>query len=257
MLMVFENLLNPIFNPILILPPVLSILIVSLFLTLITTLAYKYLTDQTRMKELRDEMKKYQAKIKALTKENPEKAMKMQQEMMGKNMELMKHSFKPMIYTFLPLIIIFGWLNAHMAYLPLEPNDPFEVLVEFEDGTNGEVVFSSIPGLSVAKENGATQTINNDKAKWVLKGDAGEYTLKFELDNVFVTKDILITHERKYLEPESKFSDDEPFKKLTVSNEKIRPFAGAPLIGGFGWLGAYIIFSFIGSFALRKLLKVA
>ena len=77
--MVFESILNPIFNPLLKLPSVWAIIIISFILTLLTTLAFKYLTDQKKMKKLRKELKEKQAKIKEISKKEPQKALKMQQ----------------------------------------------------------------------------------------------------------------------------------------------------------------------------------
>src|SRR4030043_2257506 len=125
--MVLENLF------ILKIPSFWAILIISFAITLIITLVYKFTTDQKKMKKLKEEMKGYQKKIKEVSKSNPKKAMEIQQQAMKQNMEYMKHSFKSTLYTFIPIIIIFGWLNAHMAYYPLEPNQPFTITAYFAE----------------------------------------------------------------------------------------------------------------------------
>lgn len=94
------------------LPDPLNLFIVSLILTGIITLAYKYLTNQTKMRELKEEMKNMQKSMKEM-KDKPDKMMAMQKETMKKNMEYMKHSMKPTLFTFLPIIIIFGWLRGY------------------------------------------------------------------------------------------------------------------------------------------------
>ena len=98
------------------LPEPFPILIISLFLTLVTTLIYKYVTDQELMKTLKDDMKAMQAEMKTL-KEHPEKMMAVQKQAMQKNMKYMMQSFKPMLITFIPVVFIFGWLSRHYTAL--------------------------------------------------------------------------------------------------------------------------------------------
>ena len=70
--MAFENLLDPIFNPLLKMHPALAILLISFLITLLITLVYKYTTDQKKMKRIKAEMKENQKKLKELSKTDPE-----------------------------------------------------------------------------------------------------------------------------------------------------------------------------------------
>lgn len=87
-----------------------SIISISVLITLIMTLVTKKVTDQKRMKELKDIQKACQIKIKD-NKGDLKKQSEIQKEMMSCSMELMKHSFKPMLFTFIPLIILIWWLR--------------------------------------------------------------------------------------------------------------------------------------------------
>lgn len=111
-----DGFFNMIFGPIMNLPDPLNLLIISFILTFTITIAYKYLTDQVKMKELKTEMKDMQKKMKEL-KSQPDKMMAMQKDSMKKNMEYMKHSIKPTLFTFIPIIIIFGWLRSYYEAL--------------------------------------------------------------------------------------------------------------------------------------------
>lgn len=253
--MVFEGLLNPIFSPVLALPPALGILLVSLIITVIITLVYKFTTNQSEIKRLRKEMKDYQTKLKAVSKTDPKKAMVLQKKAMEKNFEYMKHSMKPTLYTFLPIIIIFGWLNSHMAYYPLEPNMPFDVLLEFDQYVVGNVTLTSIPELEYL--NGQTQQIAFGLTKFQLQGHANKYTLSFNHENKEYNKKIIITSDREYEIPTEQFKDS-ALKKIIVGNNKVRPFGGFSIFGWYpGWLATYIISSMIFSTGLRKLMKLA
>ncbi|UCD04277.1 MAG: DUF106 domain-containing protein [Candidatus Woesearchaeota archaeon] len=91
--------------------PFWSILLIAVGLSLIVTLAYKYLTDQTLMKELKKELKKNQKRLKEARGE-PDKMMAIQKETMHTNMKYMSQSMKPMIFTIIPFLIIFAWLRS-------------------------------------------------------------------------------------------------------------------------------------------------
>ncbi len=257
--MALSSILDPVLSPLLTLDSWLAILIISIVITIITTIAYKYLTDQAKIKKLKEDMKKDQKKLKVLMKENPEKAQKLQKDIMGRNSELMKHSFKPTLYTLIPLLIIFGWLNAHMAYEPLHAQEAFTVTLDFIKGSTGNVTLSYVPELMIKNGESLTKSIVNDQVAWTLKGDVGDYQLTFALANgVSVQKDILISNQTgQYSPPFTSFKGEQPFKSVTISNEKIHPLSGFPIVGNWGWIGIYILFSFALSFGLRKAMNVS
>lgn len=113
--MVLDGLFNTIFYPFLLLSVPWSLIAISFVLTLLVTLSYKYLTDQTLIKQLKEEVKALQGRMKE-EKENKEKLTEIQKELLAKNSQLMKHNLKPTLYTFIPIIIIFGWVRK--TFLP-------------------------------------------------------------------------------------------------------------------------------------------
>lgn len=252
--MAFENILDPIFNPLLKMPSALAILIVAFVITMIITLVYKFTTDQKKMKKLKEGMKESQKKLKELSKTDPQKAMGMQKEAMKGNMEYMKSSFKSTLYTLIPIIIIFGWLNSHMAFYPIEPDQSFSVTAFFADGHAPTVGISSIPELVVI--GSLTQQILDNKAVWKLKGEAGEYKLTINYNSEEYDKELLISSERKYKQPE-KIVKNSKLKRIIINNAKIYPLGDINLFGWKpSWLWTYIIFSIVISIGARKVLKV-
>ncbi|MFH1771045.1 MAG: EMC3/TMCO1 family protein [archaeon] len=248
-----EKVLDPIFNPLLGLGYFWFILIVAFILTLIITLIYKFTTDQTLMKKLKAEMKTLQKEMKSVAN-NPQKAMAHQKKLMSKNMDYMKHSLKPTLYTFIPIIIIFGWLNSHLAYLPLEPGNEFLVSAEFKKGTFGEVSLDVIPELDMLSER--TQTIQDNYAAWTLNGEQGDYQMSITFGNRQFEKDLSIS-DNSYATPLMTIKDSD-FIKLEIHNEKVKPLGNFSLFGWKpGWLGTYIILSLIFSLGMRKLLKIS
>ncbi len=250
--------LDSVLGPLLALPPLLSIVVISGIISSITIVAYKFFTDQSLMKDLRNEIKELQEELKEL-KNKPEKAMKVQTRMMETNMKYMSESMKPTLFTFIPIILIFGWLNSHMAYYPVTPGVPFEVSVYFETGADGEITMS-LPEELTVKET-LTKDVVGEKVTWYVSGPAGEYNLTFEYKGRTYDKQVLITQERRYISPVKKIKDS-PVTQIVVGNKPVKPFANIPIIqnipwvSGWGWLGTYILFSIIFSMSLRRLLKI-
>ncbi|MFH1249350.1 MAG: hypothetical protein V1660_04325 [archaeon] len=71
----------------------------------------KKFTNQTRMKEIKDEMKKLQDQSKQAAGNN-EKMLQIQNDMMKLSGEQMKASMKVTLITMLPFILIFGFMKG-------------------------------------------------------------------------------------------------------------------------------------------------
>ena len=113
--------LNSIFNPILAMDPnpanpALTVLIIAFFVSLITTIANKYLVDQDEMNEIQERNKAFQKELREAQKKGDGKRMAelqaKQTEMMQDQSKMMTNSFKPMIVTFVPIILIFFWMRT-------------------------------------------------------------------------------------------------------------------------------------------------
>jgi uncharacterized membrane protein (DUF106 family) len=84
--------------------------IIVFAISLITTLAQKYCTDQETIKELRKEQKIIQEKSKEF-KDHPEKMMEIQKEIMPLTMKTMKLSMRSVMFTGIPFILFFNWFR--------------------------------------------------------------------------------------------------------------------------------------------------
>jgi uncharacterized membrane protein (DUF106 family) len=248
--MVFENLLDPVFSPLLNLPIILAVILLSFLISLIITLVYKYTTDQDLMKRLKEEMKEFQKQVKELRKE-PEKAMKVQKKAMQTNMKYMMQSMKSTLYSFIPIIIIFSWMNANFAYEPILPGQDFTTTVIFDDHTKGFIEISVPEGITVTGE--PKREIKDSVTKWILNGKEGEYLLEYVFDGKKYNMEVLITESNRYKEP-VKGVGDGIVKSIEVEHNtrKLLNLFGWKV----GWLGTYIIFSILFSIAIRKIIKV-
>ena len=256
----FQTALDPVLRPLLSLGPLLTILIISLVVSLITTFIYKFATDQTKLRKLKADMKRYQKKAMA-SKDDPEKAMQLQKEMMKMNGEYMRSSMKSMLYTFLPILLFFGWLGANLAFAPLMPGAPFDVQANFDAGVNGTVTLVLPPNVttsdSLTKDVSSTVTWTN------ISGPTGTYDFSVvhsSGEEQFFT--VLITDKQRYVPPEHLLESD-VFKSVVVGNKKlyifrkIPVFNQIPLIKNLNWFWTYFLFSLIFSTSIRKFLKLA
>ena len=248
--MVFENFLNPILGPLLNLPTLWAVIILSFFISLIITVVYKYTTNQDLMKQLKVEMKEFQKEIKELKKE-PEKAMQVQKKSMQTNMKYMMKSMKRTLYSILPIIIIFSWMSANFAYDPILPGQDFTTTVVFGEKVSGTIELSVPDGIIINGE--IRKDVNDGDVKWVLSGNEGEYLLEYHFDGKKYSKEVLITKENKYKEPVKRLKGG-IVKSIEIEHEekKLLNLFGWKL----GWLGVYIIFSIIFSILIRKVIKV-
>lgn len=256
----FESALDPVLRPLLSLGPLATIFIVSLVVSAITTIVYKYATDQNKLRKLKADMKRYQKKAMA-SKNDPDKAMQYQKEMMKLNGDYMRSSMKSMLYTFIPILLFFGWLGANLAFAPLMPDTPFNIQANLQSDVAGSVTLVLPPELS------STDVLTKNVSQVIvwsnISGPAGNYDLSvFHSSGEEQFFNILITEDQAYVSPEHVL-ESSIFKSVTVSHNKLYIFRNIPVLGNFpifknlNWFWTYFLFSIIFSTSLRKLLKLA
>ncbi len=247
-----DSLFNPVLLPLMNKSPFLGVLLVSLILSFIVVLVYKYFTNQEEMKRIKEAQKEYQQKFKDL-KDKPDEAMKLQKEAMGKNFEYMKHTLKATLITMLPIILVFGWMNGHLAFEPIYPGEMYSITAQFKEGIVGEAELIVDEGVELVSL--ATQPINSG-VTWNLKSTEGEHILTVKGADIEQSKKVLITKELKSETPLS-FYKHSDIEQIKINYNKLKPLGGFEFFGWQpGWLGLYIFFSIIFSIGLRKVMKV-
>ncbi|MBN2111513.1 DUF106 domain-containing protein [Candidatus Woesearchaeota archaeon] len=243
--------LDAVFGPLLNLSYFWAIMILSLIISVVISLIYKYTTNQSLMKDLKTEIKDLQKEMKQL-KNEPKKMMEIQKKAMETNMKYMMHSMRPMLFTFIPIIIIFGWMTAHFAYEPILPGEEFTTTMVFENG-EGNATLVVPEGVEMISE--PTKKIENGEVKWKLTGEEGSYLLEYQHDGKAYTKEVLITNEKDYAEPIKTVKEGD-VKAITVNNSPVKILNLYIKGWKLGWIGTYIVFSIIFSMLVRKWLKI-
>ena len=96
--------------------PILTVLVVAFIVSLITTIANKFLVDQDEMNEIQANMKEFQEELREAQRTGDGKKMAklqaQQADMMKDQSKMMSNSFKPMIVTMIPILLIFWWMRG-------------------------------------------------------------------------------------------------------------------------------------------------
>ncbi len=101
-----------VFGPLLGLPPVLAVAVMAVLMTAVSTLFYRFLINQKRMGELKQQMSELQKKVKDNQAGNPEESKSAMNELLKIQNVQMKQSFKPMFPTLLLVAVILPWVAA-------------------------------------------------------------------------------------------------------------------------------------------------
>jgi uncharacterized membrane protein (DUF106 family) len=251
-----EGFFGPIFQPLLNNSPFLAILIISVIYALYATFVYKYMTDQTKIKEIKTKQKEMQKQMRSL-KNNPAEMMKVQKEMMSVNKEyMMNASFKPkvMIATMLPALILFAWMAGALAFEPIYPGETYSLTAIFPEGVTGEAELVASEGTELVN-SAAVQPISSS-VTWRLKSEEGTHFHSVKYGDEEQSKDVLITKELKYVDERVVFEGSE-IESIIINYNKLKPLGSFSIFGWHpGWLGTYIILSLVFSIVLRKVMKV-
>jgi len=95
--------------------PKISIAVFSILVTLISTLAHKWLTNQEHLKTLKKRQKEIQKELRGC--KDPSLMKELNSEMMKLTGVMFKSSMKPMFVTIIPFLILFAWLRG--IYVPV------------------------------------------------------------------------------------------------------------------------------------------
>lgn len=125
--MVFEQVFTAInaafdliFAPLLLFNPIVSLLILSAFFTILVLVINRIFLNAKVMKEIKYKMEEIREKMTAAQKSgNTEESKKFLDEMMKTNSEYMKHSFKALIISIVVISLFLPWIRYRYAGMPV------------------------------------------------------------------------------------------------------------------------------------------
>jgi uncharacterized membrane protein (DUF106 family) len=247
--------LDPVLSWSLALHPFVAILILSVLVTIISNLIYKYTTDQSEMKRLKTQIEEYRKKIKE-SRDNPKKMMKLNNEAMQFNMQYMTKSLKPMLFTFIPIILVISWMAANFTYAPIDANEPITIRTTILDGFSGSLVLT---GETLTTQEVTAQIVQGEDAQtaaFAVQAPEGthEFTILYDGNAYNGNTGTLVIGEAPKVQS---FAGKGPIESINIEYPKIRPLGSFSLFGWFpGWLAVYIILSIALSISSRKLMKI-
>lgn len=97
------------------LPAIIEELIISALITFVITLIYRFLANQSEIRELKARLKEKQAKIKELQKTNPQEANKLMTETIGLSSSQFRMNRKPIFLTLIVVAIVLPWMGNIFA----------------------------------------------------------------------------------------------------------------------------------------------
>ena len=107
----YYSILSSLFSPVLAMPLFIAELSISLLIIFLITLVYRFTTNQTAMRELKQKQQELSAKMKELQKTNPEEANKVAGEVLKLTNVQMKENMKPMMLTMAVVFLFLPWFG--------------------------------------------------------------------------------------------------------------------------------------------------
>ena len=216
--MAYYDFLDYFFKWMIDLNPTLAIFLFALIISLITVFAMKFLSNQKEMKRLKEEMDDLKSQMK-LIRTDPKKVMAIQKELMKLQGQYSKHIWKVNFYTLVPIIFLFGWINAHFAFMPLYPDQPFNASLYFSE----EVAPSSINISAPASLVLLNKSPDNESKNFIytFKAPEGKYNLSLNVNGYPYSKEIIVSSRQEYAPIEEKYKLG-PLKKIKLSNKSTR-----------------------------------
>ena len=236
-------------------PPLLAVLSVSLFISILSLIVTKFTTNQTEMKRLKEEIDANQKKMKTL-RDKPEEMLALQRQTMTVNAQYFRHSLIPTLVMLIPLGLLFNWMGGHFGFEPLHPQEVFSATVTLEQKAAGDVLVKPGEGLEVVGNDTLVLIevegwfSSSKQATTQLKGVEGNHSVTFTANNQSVEKEIIITTTGKKYAPINEVYKDSVITSVELGNPKLQVF------WKLGWLGTYLISAILFISVLRKLLKV-
>jgi len=228
----------------------LIVIIVSIIVGVAGQLSYLFIVDQEKLKLSKGKIRELQQKLKGLKYDDPN-FKQLYNELMQENSKIMRESMKPTFITFIPFLIVFFLMSSYFNYVPIQYGVPISLSV---NGLTNGTLYSANGCLLINNSSNVTITGNLKSSLYSAKIMKPDCTVLFTSYNkTTYNASISSLIGSKSIE---KFNINGGYLTFTP-NELIvfsLPFS-LPFIGNsINWFWAYIIFSFLSSIILNRIL---
>lgn len=239
--------LNSGLNWLLSLKPSYSILIISVFTVLLSTVAYKYLSNQNLIKQIKSRIKSLNAEIKQY-KSDMQKSLELQNQILKHNMEMMPLTMKPSMWTLVPMLLVFLWVSAVFSQQPIIAGSMFSVsVIDMNKANDVNYYYYTINNsFSRFEYQGINTTEKGFDMVFKAPSQEGKYDYSMNGKNY----SLIVSSKPLYFDRKISAKD---FTANIVTEKLI-------VLNLFGWklgyIGTYILYSIFVSMIVRKILDV-
>jgi uncharacterized membrane protein (DUF106 family) len=265
---VFDLLLAPFAG----LPPIVSLVIVSLVVAVFMLIVFKRTSNQAALADVKRRIHAGLFEIR-LFNDDLRAILRAQNEILRTNLSYLRHSLVPMIWILPPLVLIIAQLQFHYGYEGLRPGATTLLTVDLEPdsvpaGVRPQASLDLPPGLRA--DTGEVWIPAESQLAWRLVPESeGDFEIGVAVDGADpVTKTVRVTERTVRLSPVR--VDRSFFSQLIYPAEAPLP-PGSPVqsisldypdrevsVLGFGmhWMIPFFVLSIAFAFALRGRMKV-
>ena len=255
-------------RPLMHLPGWLSCAVISGLTALLILIIYKYTSNQTAIKKIRNRIKANLLAMK-LYKDSLPVTLNAQWQLFKAGVALLLNSLIPLAVMMIPMVMILAQLQSWYGYLPLNPGENAVVTVQLDsDESLDSVKIASISGAHIVTGPVRIQTLN--QAAWTIQADEeGIGMITFEVNGQQFNKSLTIGKDQYVqvspLRPGSQISNallyptEKPFKTdAAVQSVKIS-YPQRTWDAGItnSWLIDFFIMSCILALLLKNTIKVS
>lgn len=235
----------------------------TLVISLLSTLIYKFATDQKKMGEIKARLKDLQAQMRE-ARNDQSKMLEINGKIMKSHNEYSMQSMRSMLFTIVPVMLIFIYLQGHVAFDPLSPGEDFALILDYADQEAiGEAMVGVPEGFSVENRTpynksgflGFGRTVG-ERVEIASEADAGEYLLTFSYENESLNRSFIVTEGRDYASQSVGYRGSF-LRSAAIDYGGLRILNVSWLPGWLqGWLAMYIILTLIFTNVFRRIFKV-
>jgi len=251
-------------------PPVVSLALVSLLVSILMLVVFKRTSDQAALAAVKRKIHAGIFEIR-LFNDDLRAILRAQGEILRHNLTYLRLSLWPMLFILPPLVLVIAQLQFHYGYEGLRPGQPALLAVDLAPGTGGgtrPAAALDLPaGLRAQTE--AAWIRSESQLLWRLVADRdGDYELGLDVAGARLTKSVRVTPRTVRLSPvrvDSGFVSQllYPAEPPLPSGGPVRavhisyPGREVEVLGyGMHWMIPFFFLSIVFAFALRGVFKV-